>query len=420
MLEKPRAIDLFCGAGGITQGLMDAGFEILWAVDSDKNTKKTFDYNHRVQMTLADIREIDPPSLGLKKMELELLVGGPPCSPFSIVGRAKINSIEGRDVKEDERFFLYENFLRYLDHFQPKTFVMENVKGMKSAVNKDGISVVSIIKEQMEDLGYNVQVQLLDAANYGVPQRRERVFFFGNRLGLENPDMEKWETHRKPRNETEKMMKIKSNEQTLQHYTGEAPEFPHYKKNILKKPWNTIADAILDLPPVSPKGTIPPKKAEKYYLKPISEYQHWVRDTPIDVDWEEQVLYNHECRGHNMRDLTIYKLLGEGVSWIIGNLPEDVQPYRTDIFPDKYKKQDPLGPSSTIVAHIYKDGNIFIHPREARKFTAREAARLQSFKDTFVFPVSRTQAYKQIGNAVPPLIAQVIGTAIKNELLDAI
>ena len=121
-----------------------------------------------------------------------------------------------------------------------------------------------------------------------------------------------------------------------------------------------------------------------------------------------------------MRDLTIYKLLGEGVSWIIGDLPEDVQPYRTDIFPDKYKKQDPLGPSSTIVAHISKDGNIFIHPREARTFTVREVARLQSFKDTFVFPVPRTHAYKQTGNAVPPLIAQAIGMAIKNELLDAI
>ena len=100
-----------------------------------------------------------------------------------------------------------------------------------------------------------------------------------------------------------------------------------------------------------------------------------------------------------MRDLTIYKLLGEGVSWIIGDLPENAQPYRTDIFPDKYKKQNPLEPSSTIVAHLYKDGNMFIHPREARTITAREAARLQSFKDTFVFPVARTYAFKQIGNA---------------------
>jgi len=420
MLKKPRAIDLFCGAGGMSQGLTDAGFEILWALDNEKNTKITFDRNHKVQMTLADIRNMDPPSLGLEKKELELLVGGPPCPIFSIVGRTKINSLEGRDVKEDERFLLYKNFLEYLDYFQPKTFIMENVKGMKSAVNIDGESVVSIIKEQMEDLGYDVQVKLLNAADFGVPQRRERVFFIGNRLGLENPDMEKWKTHRKPVNKKEKMMKIKSNKQTLHSFTGEEPEFPCFYKNINKKPWNTIADAILDLPPVSPEGTIPPKKVEKYYLPPIAEYQHWVRDTPIDVDWREQVLYNHECRGHNMRDLTIYKLLGEGVSWIIGDLPEDVQPYRTDIFLDKYKKQDPLGPSSTIVAHIYKDGNIFIHPREARTFTAREAARLQSFKDTFIFPVSRTQAYKQIGNAVPPLVAQAIGTAIKNELLDAI
>jgi len=337
-----------------------------------------------------------------------------------LVGRTKINSLKMRDVKEDERNFLYEYYLKYLDYYQPKTFIMENVKGMMSAENKNGESVVTIIRELMENRGYDVRVQLLNAADFGVPQHRKRLFFIGNRLGLENPDMDKWKTHRKPRDITEKMMKIKSNKQTLQKYTRETHEFPYFVKNINKKPWNTVADAILDLPPVSPEGTVPPKKVEKYYLPPISEYQHWVRDSPIDVVWKDQVLYNHECRGHNMRDLTIYKLLGEGVSWIIGDLPEEVQPYRTDIFPDKYKKQDPLRPSSTIVAHISKDGNIFIHPREARTFTVREAARLQSFKDTFVFPVSRTQAYKQLGNAVPPLIAQAVGTAIKNELLDAI
>jgi DNA (cytosine-5)-methyltransferase 1 len=119
-----------------------------------------------------------------------------------------------------------------------------------------------------------------------------------------------------------------------------------------------------------------------------------------------------------MRDLTLYKLLGEGVSYIIGDIPEEHQPYRTDIFPDKLKKQNPKEPSSTIVAHLYKDGHMFIHPNEARSITVREAARLQSFKDTFEFPVARTHAFKQVGNAVPPLLAQAIGTAVRTEILN--
>jgi DNA (cytosine-5)-methyltransferase 1 len=119
-----------------------------------------------------------------------------------------------------------------------------------------------------------------------------------------------------------------------------------------------------------------------------------------------------------MRDLTLYKLLGEGVSYIIGDIPEEHQPYRADIFPDKLKKQNPKEPATTIVAHLYKDGHMFIHPREARSITVREAARLQSFRDSFEFPVARTHAFKQVGNAVPPLLAQALGTAILTEVLD--
>jgi len=422
MTGKSRTIDLFCGAGGITQGLQDAGYEVLWAIDNDPNTKPTFEHNFGIEMALGDIRHVDPPELGLEKGELDLLVGGPPCPTFSLVGRTKINSLEDRDVKSDERFFLYENFIDYISFYKPKAFVMENVKGMMSAENKEGESVVKIIKKQMEDSEYRVRVQLLDAADFGVPQHRERVFFIGNRLGLENPDIHEWETHREPENEEEKKMKIVTEEKTktLDNHFEDEIEFPTFRKGIKKKPWNTVADAILDLPPVSPEGKIPPKKVEKYYLPPVSEYQHWARDIPEGKNWDEIKLHNHECRGHNMRDLTIYKLLGEGVSWIIGDLPEEVQPYRTDIFPDKYKKQNPLEPSTTIVAHLYKDGNMFIHPRETRTLTVREAARLQSFRDSFIFPVARTHAYKQVGNAVPPLLAQAIGTAIKTEILDTV
>jgi len=422
------AIDLFCGAGGISQGLKDAGFEVLWGIDHEENTKPTFEANHECEMTVGDIREMEPPELGVETGELDLVAGGPPCPTFSLVGRSKINSLDGRSNTSDDRHLLYEDFLRFVNHYEPKAFLMENVEGMLSAENDDGEPVVDIIKDQVTDLGYEVRVQVLDAADYGVPQHRDRLFFIGNRLGEENPDMTAWETHRNPRNEEEKQLKFKrdpaeltdENQQTLDGFSEEEQQerFPQFDKDrSTKRPWNTVADAILDLPPVSPDGTTPPTKASEYEIGPVSEYQYWARDVAEDANWEDMPLYNHECRGHNMRDLTLYKLLGEGVSFIIGDIPEEHQPYRSDIFPDKLKKQNPKEPATTVVAHLYKDGHMFIHPREARSITVREAARLQSFRDTFEFPVARTHAFKQVGNAVPPLLAQAIGTAIRTEVL---
>jgi len=438
--RRLTAIDLFCGAGGLSQGLADAGFEVLWGIDVEEHTKPTFEANHDCEMTVGDIRTTDPPDLGLETGELDLLAGGPPCPTFSRVGRSKINSLDCQHVQDDDRHLLYEEFLRYLEHYQPRAFLMENVQGMRSAENEAGDPVVEVIQAQMRgdrpvagdalDVDYQVSVQLLDAADFGVPQRRKRLFFIGTRLDAEPPDMNAhWATHREPDSDDERGITYRHNpagrtdpaQQPVDGF-GEEQEpvsFPEFSREIASRdPWNTVADGILDLPPVSPDGETPPKKAEEYQIGPVSEYQHWVRDLDPDQDWAEQPLRNHECRGHNMRDLTLYKLLGEGTSYIIGDIPEEHQPYRTDIFYDKLKKQNPREPASTIVAHLHKDGHMFIHPSEARSFTVREAARLQSFRDTFEFPASRTQAFKQIGNAVPPLLAQALGTAVRAEILD--
>jgi len=424
--NAPKAIDLFCGAGGLTQGLTDAGFDVLWGIDSEENTKPTYDHNHDHEMVVGDIRETEPPDLGLEEGELDLVAGGPPCPTFSLVGRSKINSIEGQSTTTDDRHQLYEDFLRFVDHYQPKAFLMENVEGMLSAENEDGENVVDVITDQMEGLGYEVTVKLLDAADFGVPQHRKRLFFIGNRIGAENPDMDRWKTHREPKNEEEKQIKFNKaggpNEQDQESLTAfteeEEKQFPHFEESPgTRRPWNTIADAILDLPPVSPKGGTPPTQAEEYTMGPVSKYQYWIRGRPEGDEWEDKTLYNHECRGHNMRDLTLYKLLGEGTSYIIGDIPEEHQPYRADIFPDKLKKQNPKEPASTIVAHLYKDGHMFIHPTEARSFTVREAARAQSFPDDFEFPVARTHAFKQVGNAVPALLAQALGTAVRKKVL---
>lgn len=418
-LKKPKVINLFCGAGGLAKGFEDAGWEIIYALDNDEDVKPTFDRNHDCEMEKANIRDRDPPDLGLDEGELDAIIGGPPCPTFSLVGRTKINSIKGRHTARDERHDLYADFLRFVAEYWPKVFVMENVPALLSACNSEGERVGGVIREEMEELGYTVDIQSLDAADFGVPQHRERVFFIGNRLGnrlgRRNPDMGKWKTHRGPKNGEAGRAKIFENRK--QPLCGKRV-FTRHENPGKMKPWETVADAILDLPPVSPSGEMPPKKVNEYKTPALTEYQKWARDIPKGKNWRDVKLYNHECRGHNLRDLTIYKILGEGVGWILGDIPDEFNPYRTDIFSDKLKKQKPHEPSTTIMAHLHKDGHMFIHPREARSLTPREAARLQSFRDSFVFPVSRTHAYKQIGNAVPPLLAQAVGTALRKELLN--
>lgn len=432
MTDRPVAVDLFCGAGGFSVGLEEAGFDIICAIDSDETTADTYEHNLDTDVIDERIEDLDPGDIGLKDRDIDLIVGGPPCPTFSTIGRSKINSFENRQHTDDERHNLYEEFIRFIRKCRPRAFVMENVPGMQTAENAAGRDVVEIIREQMEALDYAVNVQYPDAADFGVPQRRNRTIFIGNRVGKANPELARWESHREPRDQSEKQLKqrhrsvepVDRTQTTVDQFgvdvgNDEADDgaFPRFGKNVgSKKPWVTVADAIMDLPPVSPEGTTPPTKADQYEIPPASEYQAWVREWSEDGVTEE-TLYNHECRGHNMRDLTLYKLLGEGVGWIIKDIDDEYQPYRTDIFSDNYRKQKPDEPASTILAHIHKDGNQYIHPREARSLTVREAARLQSFRDSFEFPVPRTQAYRQVGNAVPPLLAQAIGTAIKADIL---
>lgn len=479
MSDNPKAIDLFCGAGGISEGLKQAGYDVIWATDHDADCVVTHEINHEAETVQADIRELDPEEdLDLQPEDVDVVAGGPPCPTFSVVGRSKINSIEGRSNGEDERHQLYEHFLRFVEYFEPEVLIMENVEGMQSATNKEGEDVVEIIEDEMRDLGYSVKSQCIDAADFGVPQHRKRLFFIGSRENNKLPNIEDWASHRPPKDDEERKIKPKGNpfrikQGELSEYTNQQPEFPYYEKDQDDKiPWNTVADAIMDLPPVYPERTDGSSLNEDYYqqegypVPPLSQYQEWVRDIPEDavsltnhigsfakqdsienlkdrvskleelisedesedkLDREElrseiedlkDDLTEHESRGHNIRDLTLYKILGEGTGYKIGDLPDEFQPYRKDIFNDNYKKQNPKKPASTIVAHISKDGHMFIHPNEARSLTPREAARLQSFPDSYIFPRSRTATYKQVGNAVPPLMARAIGAAIKREILE--
>lgn len=422
MDNSPTAIDLFSGAGGLTVGLKEAGFDVLWAIDDKDHCEKTYHENHpEVEFECGDIRAVDPPDLESADGGLDLIAGGPPCPTFSVVGRSKMNSLE-EQVLTDDRHYLFEEFIRFVEHYRPKAVLMENVPGMKSTTTKSGEHVVKHIKRKLRAADYRVDVREVDAANFGVPQRRERLFFFANRMGEDNPVPEEWATHREPVNDEERDLKPApdaESQTTLGRFKVdvERPIGSFRLNRETREPWVTVADAILDLPPVSPEGTKPPTKATKYEIPPASEYQEWVRDMPAGSNCEEVELHNHECRGHNLLDLTLYKLLGAGVGWSTKDLNETFHPYRSDVFEDQYTKQNPRKPASTVTAHLEKDGHMSIHPREARSFTVREAARLQSFKDTYVFPVSRSNAFQQVGNAVPPLLAEALATAILEDVL---
>lgn len=450
MDPKPSAIDLFCGAGGLSEGLQRAGYEVQWALDNDESAVETYRENHGDHATQADIRETDPTVDGpnIEPGELDLIAGGPPCPSFSIIGQSKLGSLEDRSVEKDDRNVLYLDFLRYVDYFQPRAFVMENVPGMLAdtvlvesdtvqeslPIGSEGeternpvgeeVPVTEIILQEMESLGYSADWVKIDAADFGVPQHRERLFFIGRRTGDDLPDLERWQTHCEPTDQEQpqriqirpELTESAGNKQaTLEVDSSVLPSFEPDREH--KRPYLTVADAIMDLPPISPDGEMPPSKATEYTLPPVSPYQAWVRDIPTDEVWKNQELNNHEARWHNHLDLSIYKLLGHGVGWNIGQVSTSLQPYRDDVFEDKYKKQNPAEPASTILAHIQKDGHMFIHPTEARSLSPREAARLQSFKDTYWLPESRTNAYRLIGNAVPPRLAEAVGVAIQQTIL---
>lgn len=451
MDSNPSAIDLFCGAGGLSEGLRRAGYDVRWALDHNESAIETYAENHGDHATQADIRETDPAVDGpdIEPGNLDLIAGGPPCPSFSIIGQSKLGSLEDRSIEEDDRNVLYLDFLRYVDYFQPRAFVMENVPGMLADTAKiesdtmqeslpvgpegkterypvgEEAPVTEIILEEMESLGYSADWFKVDAADFGVPQHRERLFFIGRRTDEDLPNLERWRTHREPtdREKTQQMQirpELKEGGDTAQETFKDVsssvlPPFERDREH--KRPYLTVADAIMDLPPISPDGEMPPTKATTYTLPPVSPYQERMRDISEEDTWEDQGLTNHEARWHNHLDLSIYKLLGHGVGWNIGQVSTSLQPYRDDIFSDKYKKQNPAEPASTILAHIQKDGHMYIHPTEARSLSPREAARLQSFRDTYWFPESRTNAYRLIGNAVPPRLGEAVGIAIREIIL---
>lgn len=388
-------IDLFAGCGGLSEGFYKCGYKALLHLEIDsvacetlKTRMKYYGYDNKEiddAVLCADITgeniiaEID----NRVKETVDIIIGGPPCQAFSSVGRAQSPD----SMNNDPRNYLFENYLKILNHVKPKMFIFENVKGILTAKPK-GVKIFERIIREMSET-YNVVddagVILLNAADYGVPQIRERVILIGVRKDIDYINVNQIYSD---------IRKTNSNDDE---------NLPDYF---------TVKDAIADLPKLLPgesanKVIAESKNTKNAYLEKISN--------------DSSLVYNHEARKHNAQDIERYRILSSHKNWQL----KDLQNVRPDLvhhdpkhFGNRYTVQEWDKPGKTVVAHLYKDGNLFIHPdpKQARTFTVREAARIQSFPDDFVFEGSRTQQYKQVGNAVPPLMAEAFAKTLKNYL----
>ncbi len=377
-------IDLFAGCGGLSEGFYKQGYKALLHLELEKvfcETLKTrmryYGYSEEEvenAVLCADItsngiiEEIDK----RVKEEVDLIIGGPPCQAFSSVGRAQSPD----SMNSDPRNYLFENYLSILNHVKPKMFIFENVKGILSA-HPQGVRIFNIIVREMSKT-YNIvddpKTILLNAADYGVPQFRERVILIGVRKDIDYIDAKDIYAH---------LQKT--------HSDSDA-SLPKYV---------TVGEAIFDLPKL-----MPGEGEEKQTIK-----SGITNDYLKKVHSPDKVVYNHVARNHNETDRERYRILSQHKNWQL----KDLQTVRPDLihhdpkhFGNRYTVQEADKPGKTVVAHLYKDGNLFIHPdpEQARTFTVREAARIQSFPDDFVFEGSRTDQFKQVGNAVPPLMAE--------------
>jgi len=372
--DQLKVVDLFCGAGGLSEGFRQAGYQVVLGVDSDENSIATYTARHGCGI-VSNIENIDANFIKRKTGHdrIDVVVGGPPCQGFSAVAVGKLNSMGKSRTAKHPLNQLYKEFIRIIMELKPSFFVMENVRRMTYI--EDGIIKKSIERDLKNS--YTVDFYDEDVVKFGVPQSRKRCLVIGNRFGLVNPVPK--ETHFDP-------------EKGLIPSGG--------------KPYETVRTAISDLPFLHSGDR---EEFCRYTRKVRSSYQKERRRGSSRV-------FNHTARTHNKRDLKIFSMLKPG-QWI-SDLPERFNPYRKDVFEDKYKKQYWDRPASTILAHLAKDGLMFIHPdtKQNRSITPREAARLQSFDDSYVFHGYMTHQFRQIGNAVPPLFARAVAYAIMDSM----
>jgi len=386
-----RCIDLFSGAGGLSEGLSEAGFHSLFAAEIVPTYAKTYEFNHRgAQVTTADIRTLDAETirkqLGIERGELDLIAGGPPCQGFSI--NAPVRSIL------DKRNHLFKEYLRFVDAFQPRCILIENVPGLVSF--EDGKTLHAIL-DALAELGYGADVRILGAAYYGVPQMRWRTIIIGTR-GKELPS------------------------EAFPDPICHAPIEPNFTStfdghSLLKIPsaeksskFTTVKDAIGDLPPLRNGEHGAPVK--DYPMPPQCDYQRRARRGSTGI-------HNHEAPRLSAINVERMSFIPPGGNWTDipdGLLPEGMKQARKSDHTKRYGRVSPDGLASTILTKCDPHWGAYIHYNQDRSFTVREAARIQSFPDHYIFLGSMAEQFAQVGNAVPPMLAQAIGISIKSIL----
>lgn len=344
---KLSVLDLFCGCGGLSLGFNQAGYETLLGIDSWEDAIKTFNSNHQNSNGIvANLIDVTPEEIykktGIKNVDI--VIGGPPCQGFSIAGKRVI---------DDERNKLYKSFVKFVEFYRPKAFLMENVPNIVSIGNGD---VRKAIIQDFEKLGYKVVYKILLASDYGVPQNRKRAFFIGLRGNVE--------------------------------YI-----FP----NPLVKIHVNSKEAISDLPSYSLND------GSEYVWPPESEYQKTMRENSIG-------LFNHQITAHTEQTIKIISMVPDGGNY--KNLPEEL--HQTRKVNIAWTRLSSIRPSFTIdTGHFHH-----FHYEFNRVPTARESARLQSFPDSYIFECGKTSQLKQIGNAVPPILAKVLAESLKEYILN--
>ena len=449
-LTRPTVIDLFCGAGGMSLGFRAAGCHIFAGADIDEAAAETYrtnfarlqpggeprlifgDEGNLEELNLGRLAESNPP---------DILIGGPPCQGFSRIGRAKLDSLSEEGFAGDPRNDLYHRFLEAVDFWRPSAVVMENVPGMLSVKERN---VADEAAADLAGYGYRVGYAVLNAVWYGVPQFRERLFFVGIREDLQRDPVLPEPTH---------FAELPSGYMRPESANLPLPFLRHFELSVnpgrATLPATTVVDALDDLPRltyhlemIGDKSGRPPEKPLKYRDSVSSSFaqlmRHWpglrgllnvcnhvIRRTPRDYEsfrrmkpgdrYPEAIAIAKERLQERLTELAAVRKRPEPGTPEYRELERSiVPPYTVDSFIDKWRKLISDQPSWTVPAHLSKDAYSHIHydSDQARAISIREAARLQSFPDAFRFRGNMGDCYRQIGNAVPPLLAWAIASTL--------
>ena len=448
-----KILDLFSGAGGMALGFAAAGGKCIGAIEFDQAAAETFRQTFLEEKELVvlggpdtgDVNHVPVPDLlSALAYNPDVVVGGPPCQGFSRIGRAKQASLLGEEdrvrtggVTDPGRNLLYQYFLAVVRHSEPAAFVMENVPGMREHLGND---FARRIAREAHYLGYNVRYFLLNAAHFGVPQHRWRLFFVGIRSDLGH--------NATPRPPTQTHMPTGSPRGTT------LPEDPWMIDGddlpTVLEPASlvTVREAIGDLPRLKSHLEDPPKRPTDELLALRGEPSPYVRTLRSWPGLETPAMVSGNWYRFTPRDFPIFELMAQGDTYPealgiahsilrkhlegMDNPPRPgtaeweevmaahVPPYRNDAFHDKWRKLIANEPSWTLTAHLSKDTYSHIHydSRQARTISVREAARLQSFPDGVEFAGNFGEQYRQIGNAVPPLLARAIAAELFLQLAE--